>query len=135
MTSEVRYWTKQYRYDQAKRPPLAKDIERAIEKIERHPKFKEGRTAYNEDEYFRDVVYLNAERVCEADTHLVRDCSYDKKYPDLPWEEMLGMRIVVSHYYWKIKDDVVWDTLERDFPPFKNRVVEWRKRIELEEEQ
>jgi uncharacterized protein with HEPN domain len=108
-----------------------KDIERAIEKIERHPKYKEGRAAYNEDEYFRDVVYLNVERICEAATHLVREFSYDKKYPDLPWEEMLGMRIVVSHYYWKINDDVIWDTVERDFPMFKNTVTEWRRNIEV----
>jgi hypothetical protein len=39
-----------------------RDIERAIEKIEHHPKYAEGRAAYEEDEYFRDVVYLNVER-------------------------------------------------------------------------
>lgn len=41
-----------------------KDIERAIEKIERHPKYPDGKTAYDQDEYFCDVIYLNVERVC-----------------------------------------------------------------------
>jgi len=105
-----------------------KDIERALEKIERHPKYPDGKTAYDQDEYFRDVVYLNVERVCEAAIHLVREFAYDKKHPSLPWDEMIGMRIVVSHYYWKINDDVIWATVEKDFPALKIKIVVFRRR-------
>lgn len=110
-----------------------KDIERAIEKIERHPQYASGKAAYVADEYFRDVVYINVERVCEAATHLVRDFEYDKVHPELPWEEMIGMRIVISHHYWKINDDTIWDTIQRDFPPLKDKVQEWLRQIEGEE--
>ncbi len=101
------------------------DIEKAIERIERHPKYSGGKAAYEEDEYFRDVVYLQVERVCEAATHLVKEFEYNKKYPELRWEEMLGMRIIVAHYYWKANDDVIWDTVEQHLPILKEKVKEW----------
>ncbi|MGH9552315.1 MAG: HepT-like ribonuclease domain-containing protein, partial [Terriglobales bacterium] len=45
---------------------------------------------------------------------------------------MLGMRIVVAHYYWSINDDIIWDTVQKDFPGLKRQIKAWR--IERERE-
>ena len=62
----------------------------------------------------------------------MREFAYDKKHPSHPSEEMIGMRIVVSHYYWKINDDVIWATVEKDLPALKIKIVAWRKELEGE---
>ncbi|MBI4534598.1 MAG: DUF86 domain-containing protein [Candidatus Melainabacteria bacterium] len=73
-----------------------KDIVKAIERIERHPQYKRGRQGYDSDEYYRDVVHLNIERVCEAAKHLCDEHDYGEKYPDVPWRQIIGTRIITG---------------------------------------
>jgi uncharacterized protein with HEPN domain len=37
-------------------------------------------------------------------------------YPQVPWEEMAGMRDVLIHNYFGIDYDVVWNTINKDIP-------------------
>jgi uncharacterized protein with HEPN domain len=105
------------------------DILNAISKIERHPRYAEGRAGYDADEYFRDVIQLNIERICEACKHLVDEYDYDEKYPDVPWRQITGMRIILAHVYWNIEDDIVWDIVERDLPELKKQTQEWLSKL------
>jgi len=101
------------------------DIEQAIAKIEGHPKYALGRQGYNDDEYFRDVVYLHIERICEAATHLCREFGYDEKYPEIPWAKITKMRIILAHHYWNIEDDIIWNVVEEYLPILKTKVQDW----------
>ena len=102
-----------------------KDILRAIEKIEHHPFYSRGRRGYDQDEYFRDVVHLNIERICEAATHLCNEHRYDEKYTDIPWREIIGTRIIIAHHYWEIEDEIIWNVVEQHLPILKQRVNQW----------
>jgi uncharacterized protein with HEPN domain len=101
------------------------DIKDAIEKIEKHPKYLKGRQGYDEDEYFRDVVYLHIERICESATHLCREFGYEEKYPEIPWNKITRMRIILAHHYWNIEDDIIWNVVEEHLPILKARVAQW----------
>ena len=46
-------------------------------------------------------------------------------YPDLPWQQMLGMRNRIVHEYFAIDTEVVWQTATASLPP----VIEQLKRI------
>src|SRR5207249_1906619 len=37
--------------------------------------------------------------------------------PDVPWDEISGMRNRLVHVYWDIDLDRVWDTVVDDLPP------------------
>ena len=39
------------------------------------------------------------------------------KYPDIPWQKIIGMRNRLIHAYYEIDLDLVWDTVTRDLPP------------------
>lgn len=102
-----------------------RDILRAIEKIENHPQYHNGRQGYDADEYFRDVVHLNIERICEAAKHLCEEHEYDNKYPDILWRQIIGTRIIVAHHYWEIEDDIIWNVVVDHLPSLKQRVTHW----------
>jgi uncharacterized protein with HEPN domain len=95
------------------------DMLQSIQKIERHPAYVLGRAGYDADEYFRDVVYLHVERICEAATHLCRHQEYESKYPEIPWAKIMKTRIILAHCYWNIEDDIIWNVVEQHLPELK----------------
>ena len=40
-----------------------------------------------------------------------------EKYPEIPWPDILGMRNRLVHAYEALDLDLLWDTIETDFPP------------------
>ncbi|MCM8820992.1 MAG: DUF86 domain-containing protein [Candidatus Omnitrophica bacterium] len=42
-----------------------------------------------------------------------------KKYPEIPWREMSGMRDKVIHQYFGVNPKRVWETVQRDIPSIK----------------
>jgi uncharacterized protein with HEPN domain len=39
------------------------------------------------------------------------------KVPDIPWREVIGMRNRLIHGYDSVDLNILWDTVELDFPP------------------
>ena len=54
------------------------------------------------------------EIIGEAAGGVSTDCS--KKYPDIPWKKMVGLRNRLIHGYYDIDLDIVWDTVMSDLP-------------------
>ena len=42
-----------------------------------------------------------------------------KKYPEIPWKDMAGMRDKVIHEYFGVKLSLVWETVKEEMPPLK----------------
>lgn len=40
-----------------------------------------------------------------------------EKYPEIPWQAMVGMRNRLIHGYDKVDLNLLWDTIEIDLPP------------------
>ena len=45
-------------------------------------------------------------------------------FPDLPWEDMVGMRHRLVHAYFDINLDILWRTVEADLPPLLAQLQE-----------
>ena len=45
--------------------------------------------------------------------------SIRKKYPDIPWKDIVGMRDVISHGYFKVDLFIVWKVIKEDLPDLK----------------
>lgn len=53
--------------------------------------------------------------------------SVRKKYPEIPWKNIAGMRDKLIHSYFAIKLDIVWDTVKTEIPrlkPLFDRILE-----------
>ncbi|MBD2326946.1 DUF86 domain-containing protein [Alkalinema sp. FACHB-956] len=51
------------------------------------------------------------------------------RYPHIPWVQMIGMRNRLTHAYFEVDLDIVWEVVTRDLPPL---IVELEKIISLE---
>jgi uncharacterized protein with HEPN domain len=47
-----------------------------------------------------------------------------QQYPQVPWKDIAKMRDKVTHQYFAIKLDVIWDTIKQDLPLLKRLISE-----------
>jgi len=45
-----------------------------------------------------------------------------KKYPDVPWKQMAGMRDKLIHEYFGVDLEILWETAKDDLPHLKTAV-------------
>ncbi|MBI4725664.1 DUF86 domain-containing protein [candidate division TA06 bacterium] len=45
-----------------------------------------------------------------------------RKYPDIPWKEMAGMRDTVIHFYMGVDYGIVWNTIKNEYPVVRPRI-------------
>ena len=48
--------------------------------------------------------------------------SFREKYPDMPWREVAGFRDVLSHAYFGVSIERVWNIIELDLPNIKKEI-------------
>ncbi len=66
----------------------------------------------------QDGVVRQIEIIGEAAKNLSERVK--RKYPEVPWKDMAGMRDKLIHQYFGVDLDAVWDTAERDIPVLKS---------------
>ncbi len=62
------------------------------------------------------------EIIGEAVKHVPDDIR--KKYPQIPWKDIAGMRDKVTHLYFRVSLEKVWLVLEEDIPNLKPLIEE-----------
>jgi uncharacterized protein with HEPN domain len=40
-----------------------------------------------------------------------------KQYPEIPWGNMQGIRSVLVHEYFRLDEEILWNTSQNDIPP------------------
>ena len=69
-----------------------------------------------------DAVIRNFEIIGEAAKRV--DDQIKQKYPDVPWEEMYYLRNRVSHEYFGIDYEIIWDVASNYLPDNKVQIDE-----------
>lgn len=69
----------------------------------------------------QDGVIRQFEIIGEATKNLSED--FRGSHPDLPWKDMAGMRDKLIHQYFGVDMLAVWDSVEKDLPPLKEKLI------------
>lgn len=96
-----------------------KDILAAMESVE---KFVEDLSfeAFKEDDKTASAVVRKFEIIGEATKHI--PVELQRKYPDIPWKEMAGMRDRLIHFYFGVDYQLVWKTIKQRIPEAKSLI-------------
>jgi uncharacterized protein with HEPN domain len=84
---------------------------------------------FTSDTKTTDAVVRNIEIIGEAVKNLPD--SLKKKYPNIDWKEIAGMRDVVAHEYFGIDTELVWKTAISDIPKLNRDITAILKKSEI----
>ncbi len=45
-----------------------------------------------------------------------------KKFADVNWREIIGLRNLLIHEYFGVDERIVWEVIKKDIPEFKRRL-------------
>ncbi|GBE09640.1 hypothetical protein BMS3Abin12_00188 [bacterium BMS3Abin12] len=99
-------------------------IQRAISRIQRYSADIDH-AAFLVNEEKQDAVIRNLEIIGEAVGNIQRHFpDFATQYPDFPLKNAYGTRNALTHGYFKVDLDAVWNTIVRDLPLLKIQVAE-----------
>lgn len=100
------------------------DILNAIDKVKRYVK---GLTfqQFKKDEIVIDAVVRNLEIIGEASKNI--PAAVRRSHPDIPWQQMMGMRDVLIHKYFGVDIKIVWHTAKKYLPALEKQLVRYKK--------
>jgi len=84
-----------------------------------------GREAWEEDRLLRLAGEAVVGRIADAANRLPE--SVKDALPDVPWDDIRDIRILVDHIYHRIDYDALWQTLVQDVPHLRKRLRGWRE--------
>jgi uncharacterized protein with HEPN domain len=69
----------------------------------------------------QDGAIRQIEVIGEAVRHMSKDIR--RTYPEIPWQDIAGMRDKLIHDYFGVDIEKVWDTAQDDLPTLKAQVI------------
>lgn len=96
-----------------------KDILESIERIEKSIK-NVTKEVFENDVDIQDAVLRRLEIISEAVSNMPNEIK--NKYPQIEWKKIIGFRIVVTHAYFKINLDIIWDIIKNKLPKLKKDI-------------
>ena len=98
---------------------FAKHILESIEKIESYAKnlTKEKLT---KDTKIQDAIIRRIEVIGEAAKNLPN--SFKGSHPEVEWGEIIRTRDKITHHYFGVDLNIVWDIIKRNLPDLKKKI-------------
>ncbi|MGM0442422.1 MAG: HepT-like ribonuclease domain-containing protein [Elusimicrobiota bacterium] len=88
------------------------DILESIDKIEEYTK-DISQDKFNKNSQIQDAVVRRIEIIGEAANNIPVEIR--KKYPDMPWKDIIGMRNILIHHYGGVDLKRVWRVAKTEF--------------------
>ena len=93
----------------------------AIEQIEDYLKDVDYKT-FSSNKMIFDAVLRELSIIGEASNRIDKD--FQKKYPDIPWRKVVGLRNTIIHEYFNVNKNTVWQTCQNNLPELKAIVLQ-----------
>lgn len=99
------------------------DILGSIKDIE---SFSKGLTKekFTSNKLKQNAIIRSLEIIGEASKNIPD--SFREKYPDIPWKKIAGFRDILSHAYFGVSMDRVWNIIEKDLSNLKKEIEKIR---------
>jgi uncharacterized protein with HEPN domain len=94
------------------------DILDAIVAVERYA--IQGKQAFEDQELIQVWIVHHFQIIGEAANALSPERL--SRYPMIPWRQIIGLRNMLVHEYFRIDRQAMWDITESDLPPLKSIV-------------
>ncbi len=85
------------------------------------------KNAFDKDRDIQDATIRRIEIIGEAVKNVPE--SFRKKYPKIEWKKIAGTRDILSHVYFGVNMDKIWEVVKDDLPKLKK---ELKKILEAE---
>lgn len=72
------------------------------------------------NELLKRASSRSIEIIGEATKNLSND--FKKKYNDIEWKDIAGMRDKIIHFYFGVKWDIVWSVIKHKIPELKTKI-------------
>jgi len=72
------------------------------------------------DDYAQHALAMALLNIGELANRL--DDSYRSEHDGIPWQQMVGFRNAAAHGYDGLDMEIVWNTIEKDLRPLKDRL-------------
>lgn len=82
---------------------------------------------FSKDNLRQSAIIRQLEIIGEAVKNIPN--SFKEKYPKIPWKDIAGFRDVLSHAYFGVSMDRVWNVIKKDLPSLKKEI----ERIKFDE--
>jgi uncharacterized protein with HEPN domain len=69
----------------------------------------------------KSAIIREIEIIGEAAKNISND--FTKKYPEIPWKNIIGTRDIMAHKYFGVNIEVVWKIVTQDIPQLKKQVL------------
>ena len=94
-----------------------------LDSIERIEEYTEGmeKENFSSNNLVQDGTIRQIEIIGEATKNLSKDLR--KRYLQVPWNDIAGMRDRLIHHYFGINLEDVWHTVKVDIPALKNEIL------------
>lgn len=95
-----------------------RDILEAITRIEQYA--KQGKEVFDQNELIQVWIAYHLQTIGEA----ARAISVDLKlrFLNLPWDQVIGLRNVLVHEYFRVNVEIVWAVVEEDLPSLRQQI-------------
>jgi uncharacterized protein with HEPN domain len=83
---------------------------------------------FSKDNLRQSAVIRQLEIIGEAVKNI--PLSFREKYSKIPWKDIAGFRDILSHAYFGISVDRVWNIIEKDLPNLKKEIEKIKSDVE-----
>src|SRR6267142_5742358 len=94
------------------------DILEAIQRVQKYA--ARGRAVFDNDELVQSWILQHVQIIGEATRNLSED--FRNNHPEIPWAEIIRMRHVLVHDYFKVDEEILWSVVQTDIPKLKQQV-------------
>ena len=81
-------------------------------------KFGDDFDRFKDNLTYQEVCAFHAIQIGE----LVNSLSdkFKDSHPGMPWQDIVGLRNMITHDYGKVDEGVMWETIKEDFPSLRD---------------
>jgi uncharacterized protein with HEPN domain len=105
------------------------DMLESIDKIQRYTAGVDFER-FAGDDLLLDAVVRNLEIIGEAARHIPE--TVRRRYPEVPWKRVVGLRNIVVHEYFAVDVEIVWTIIRENLPALEDALQKMLTDLEAE---